>query len=208
MGIFEKDVFSEGGAARKDLKKRFDEDVSFAKQLVAKENKDFSLKPFSQEISLKGVGNRNVGFFASFNELANEYIRQNKDHYDNLVKFKYMNPLEQRNFLYKNLQNIVNGSGEKFTRAFREAENIGGKNKEDFILNTGTLLKKEIDYLSDNATKNDLEFQRYKDILGVPNWTNKAINDFLQEKKLPLGANTQQKNLFDNQDVRVVEMIK
>ena len=200
MGIFEKDVFSEGGAARKDLKKRFDEDVSFAKQLVAKENKDFSLKPFAQEISLKGVGSRNVGFFASFNELANEYIRQNKDHYDNLVKFKYMNPLEQRNFLYRNLQNIVNGSGERFTRAFREAENIGGKNKEDFILNTGTLLKKEIDYLSDNATKNDLEFQRYKDILGVPNWTNKAINDFLQEKKLPLGANTQQKNLFDNQD--------
>lgn len=200
MGIFENDVFSENGIARKDLEKRFDEDISFAKQFIAKENKDFSLKPFAQEISLKGVGSKNVGFFASFNELANEYIRQNENHYENLVKFKYMNPLEQRNFLYKNLQNIINGSGEKFTRAFREAENNGGKNKEDFILNTGTLLKKEIDYLSDNATKNDLEFQRYKDILGVPNWTNKALNDFLQEKKLPLGANTQQKKLFDNQD--------
>ena len=61
----------------------------------------FSMAPFSNEIQLKDVSNsahRN-GFYADFNSLATQFIKQNKDNKYALDSFKKKNPLEQRKFL-------------------------------------------------------------------------------------------------------------
>jgi hypothetical protein len=141
----------------------------------------FSMAPFSNEIQLKDVSSsahRN-GFYADFNALATQYINQNKGNDYALEAFKKKNPLEQRKFLKENLNSIIFSGGENLSPAFQKAASEQGSSVADFVDLTTKNLTHEIDYLNDNATKSDLEFQRYKDIYNVPYWTNNAMNDFL-----------------------------
>lgn len=165
----------------------------------------FSMSPFSNEINLKDVSNsahRN-GFFANFNDLATQYINQNKGNDYALEAFKKKNPLEQRKFLKENLNSILfNENKEGKLPALSKALSEGGSSVSDFVDLTTKNLTHEIDYLNDNATKSDLEFQRYKDIYNVPYWTNKAMNDFLMSggSVYPHVASHIQEKKFDLND--------
>lgn len=165
----------------------------------------FSMSPFSNEINLKDVSNsahRN-GFFANFNDLATQYINQNKGNDYALEAFKKKNPLEQRKFLKENLNSILfNDNKEGKLPALSKALSEGGASVSDFVDLTTKNLTHEIDYLNDNATKSDLEFQRYKDIYNVPYWTNKAMNDFLMSggSVYPHVASHIQEKKFDLND--------
>jgi hypothetical protein len=165
----------------------------------------FSMAPFSNEIQLKDVSNsahRN-GFYADFNSLATQFIKQNKDNKYALDSFKKKNPLEQRKFLKEHLNDIVFSKGsENLSPAFQKAASEQGSSVADFVDLTTKNLTHEIDYLNDNATKSDLEFQRYKDIYNVPYWTNKAMNDFLMSggSVYPQVASHIQEKNFDLND--------
>lgn len=164
----------------------------------------FSMAPFSNEIQLKDVSSsahRN-GFYADFNALATQYINQNKGNDYALEAFKKKNPLEQRKFLKENLNSIIFSGGENLSPAFQKAASEQGSSVADFVDLTSKNLTHEIDYLNDNATKSDLEFQRYKDIYNVPYWTNKAMNDFLMSggSVYPQVASHIQEKNFDLND--------
>ena len=164
----------------------------------------FSMAPFSNEIQLKDVSSsahRN-GFYADFNALATQYINQNKGNDYALEAFKKKNPLEQRKFLKENLNSIIFSGGENLSPAFQKAASEQGSSVADFVDLTTKNLTHEIDYLNDNATKSDLEFQRYKDIYNVPYWTNKAMNDFLMSggSVYPQVASHIQEKNFDLND--------
>ena len=165
----------------------------------------FSMAPFSNEIQLKDVSSsahRN-GFYADFNALATQYINQNKGNDYALEAFKKKNPLEQRKFLKENLNSIIFSGGENLSPAFQKAASEQGSSVADFVDLTTKNLTHEIDYLNDNATKSDLEFQRYKDIYNVPYWTNKAMNDFLMSggSVYPqVSSHIQEKNFDLNDD--------
>ena len=164
----------------------------------------FSMAPFSNEIQLKDVSSsahRN-GFYADFNALATQYINQNKGNDYALKAFKKKNPLEQRKFLKENLNSIIFSGGENLSPAFQKAASEQGSSVADFVDLTTKNLTHEIDYLNDNATKSDLEFQRYKDIYNVPYWTNKAMNDFLMSggSVYPQVASHIQEKNFDLND--------
>lgn len=165
----------------------------------------FSMSPFSSEINLKDVSNsahRN-GFFANFNDLATQYINQNKGNDYALEAFKKKNPLEQRKFLKENLNSILfDENNHSKLSALNKALSEGGASISDFVDLTTKNLTHEIDYLNDNATKSDLEFQRYKDIYNVPYWTNKAMNDFLMSggSVYPQVASHIQEKNFDLND--------
>jgi len=145
---------------------------------------DFSL---SNAIELKNYSNKPTTKFPSFTELAEEYIRQNKDNKPVLDAFKNMNPLSQRTEIANNLVGIFENSGERFFEPFNISETLGTKEKSRIKNLTTNNLLREINYLKDHATKQDLEYQRYKDIFDVPYWTNKAINDFLTTGDVPRG---------------------
>ena len=171
-----------------------------------KEMRDgFSMAPFSNEIQLKDVSSsahRN-GFYADFNALATQYIKNNNGNDYALEAFKKKNPLEQRKFLKENLNEIIFSKGsENLLPAFQKAASEQGASVADFIDLTTKNLTHEIDYLNDNATKSDLEFQRYKDIYNVPYWTNKAMNDFLMSggSVYPQVASHIQEKNFDLND--------
>ena len=162
----------------------------------------FKLQPYAEAITQKSTSasaNQQNGFFASFNNLATEYIKQNNGNEDALNKFKKMNALEQRKFLKDNLNDIVNNAGAEFVPAFKAASGEEGATKADFMDRTEKSLTSEIKYLTDNATKADLEFQRYKDIYNVPYWTNRDMNNFLQSdgKVYPSGSASIQQKTFD-----------
>ena len=165
----------------------------------------FSMAPFSNEIQLKDVSSsahRN-GFYADFNALATQYIKNNNGNDYALEAFKKKNPLEQRKFLKENLNEIIFSKGsENLLPAFQKAASEQGASVADFIDLTTKNLTHEIDYLNDNATKSDLEFQRYKDIYNVPYWTNKAMNDFLMSggSVYPQVASHIQEKNFDLND--------
>ena len=165
----------------------------------------FSMSPFASEINLKDVSNsahRN-GFFANFNDLATQYINQNKGNDYALEAFKKKNPLEQRKFLKENLNSILfDENKHSKLSALNKALSEGGASVSDFVDLTTKNLTHEIDYLNDNATKSDLEFQRYKDIYNVPYWTNKAMNDFLMSggSVYPQVASHIQEKNFDLND--------
>ena len=164
----------------------------------------FSIAPFSNEIQLKDVSSsahRN-GFYADFNALATQYINQNNGNDYALEAFKKKNPLEQRKFLKENLNSIIFSGGENLSPAFQKAASEQGSSVADFVDLTTKNLTHEIDYLNDNATKSDLEFQRYKDIYNVPYWTNKAMNDFLMSggSVYPQVASHIQEKNFDLND--------
>ena len=165
----------------------------------------FSMAPFSNEIQLKDVSNsahRN-GFYADFNSLATQFIKQNKDNKYALDSFKKKNPLEQRKFLKEHLNDIVFSKGsENLSPAFQKAASEQGSSVADFVDLTTKNLTHEIDYLNDNATKSDLEFQRYKDIYNVQYWTNKAMNDFIMSggSVYPQVASHIQEKNFDLND--------
>lgn len=164
----------------------------------------FSMAPFSNEIQLKDVSSsahRN-GFYADFNAIATQYINQNKGNDYALEAFKKKNPLEQRKFLKENLNSIIFSGGENLSPAFQKAASEQGSSVADFVDLTTKNLTHEIDYLNDNATKSDLEFQRYKDIYNVPYWTNKAMNDFLMSggSVYPQVASHIQEKNFDLND--------
>lgn len=165
----------------------------------------FSMSPFASEINLKDVSNsahRN-GFFANFNDLATQYINQNKGNDYALEAFKKKNPLEQRKFLKENLNSILfDENNHSKLSALNKALSEGGASISDFVDLTTKNLTHEIDYLNDNATKSDLEFQRYKDIYNVPYWTNKAMNDFLMSggSVYPQVASHIQEKNFDLND--------
>lgn len=165
----------------------------------------FSMSPFASEINLKDVSNsahRN-GFFANFNDLATQYINQNKGNDYALEAFKKKNPLEQRKFLKQNLNSILfDENKHSKLSALNKALSEGGASISDFVDLTTKNLTHEIDYLNDNATKSDLEFQRYKDIYNVPYWTNKAMNDFLMSggSVYPQVASHIQEKNFDLND--------
>lgn len=164
----------------------------------------FSMAPFSNEIQLKDVSSsahRN-GFYADFNALATQYINQNKGNDYALEAFKKKNPLEQRKFLKENLNSIIFSGGENLSPAFQKAASEQGSSVADFVDLTTKNLTHEIDYLNDNATKSDIEFQRYKDIYNVPYWTNKAMNDFLMSggSVYPQVASHIQEKNFDLND--------
>lgn len=165
----------------------------------------FSMAPFSSEINLKDASTsaHSNGFYANFNDLATLYIKQNKDNEYALDSFKKKNPLEQRKFLKENLKSIIlNDEGAITLPALNKATSVGGASVSDFIDLTTKNLTHEIDYLNDNATKSDLEFQRYKDIYNVPYWTNKAMNDFLMSggSVYPQVASHIQEKNFDLND--------
>ena len=165
----------------------------------------FSMSPFASEINLKDVSNsahRN-GFFANFNDLATQYINQNKSNDYALEAFKKKNPLEQRKFLKQNLNSILfDENKHSKLSALNKALSEGGASISDFVDLTAKNLTHEIDFLNDNATKSDLEFQRYKDIYNVPYWTNKAMNDFLMSggSVYPQVASHIQEKNFDLND--------
>lgn len=165
----------------------------------------FSMAPFANEINLKDASTsaHSNGFYANFNDLATLYIKQNKDNEYALDSFKKKNPLEQRKFLKENLKSIIlNDEGAIALSALNKATSEGGASVSDFINLTTKNLTHEIDYLNDNATKSDLEFQRYKDIYNVPYWTNKAMNDFLMSggSVYPQVASHIQEKNFDLND--------
>ena len=162
----------------------------------------FKLQPYAEAITQKSTAasaNQQNGFFASFNNLATEYIKQNSGNKEALDKFKGMNALEQRKFLKDNLNDVVNKAGAEFVPAFKTASGEEGATKADFMDRTEKSLTSEIKYLTDNATKADLEFQRYKDIYNVPYWTNRDMNNFLQSdgKVYPSGSASIQQKTFD-----------
>lgn len=181
-------------AVRKRIKQQKEADSLF--------REGFKLQPYSEPITQKSTAataNQQNGFFASFNNLATEYIKQNEGNKENLDKFKKMNALEQRKFLKNNLNDIVNNAGAEFVSAFKKASGEEGATKADFMDRTEKSLSNEIKYLTDNATKSDLEFQRYKDIYNVPYWTNRDMNNFLQSdgKVYPSGSASIQQKTFD-----------
>lgn len=162
----------------------------------------FKLQPYAESITQKSTAasaNQQNGFFASFNNLATEYIKQNSGNKEALDKFKGMNALEQRKFLKDNLNDVVNKAGAEFVPAFKTASGEEGATKADFMDRTEKSLTSEIKYLTYNATKADLEFQRYKDIYNVPYWTNRDMNNFLQSdgKVYPSGSASIQQKTFD-----------
>lgn len=181
-------------AVRKKIKQLKEADSLF--------REGFKLQPYAEAITQKSTSasaNQQNGFFASFNNLATEYIKQNKGNEDALNKFKKMNALEQRKFLKDNLNDIVNNAGAEFVPAFKAASGEEGATKADFMDRTEKSLTNEINYLTKNATKADLEFQRYKDIYNVPYWTNRDMNNFLQSdgKVYPTGSAAIQQKTFD-----------
>lgn len=150
----------------------------------------FKLEPYGTQIRMKDaedLANRK-GYYASFTELANEYVRQNKGDKKALDSFKRLNPFEQRDFLAKNLESIFEKGGDSFLKVYNDAMNKAGTSVRAFQSDTFKNLQRERDYLTDNATKQDLAYQRYKDAFNVPYWSNKAINDFLQKNILPIGG--------------------
>lgn len=181
-------------AVRKKIKQLKEADSLF--------REGFKLQPYAEAITQKSTSasaNQQNGFFASFNNLATEYIKQNKGNEDALNNFKKMNALEQRKFLKDNLNDIVNNAGAEFVPAFKTASGEEGATKADFMDRTEKSLTNEINYLTKNATKADLEFQRYKDIYNVPYWTNRDMNNFLQSdgKVYPTGSAAIQQKTFD-----------
>lgn len=181
-------------AVRKKIKQLKEADSLF--------REGFKLQPYAEAITQKSTSasaNQQNGFFASFNNLATEYIKQNNGNEDALNKFKKMNALEQRKFLKDNLNDIVNNAGAEFVPAFKAASGEEGATKADFMDRTERSLTNEINYLTKNATKADLEFQRYKDIYNVPYWTNRDMNNFLQSdgKVYPTGSAAIQQKTFD-----------
>lgn len=162
---------------------QFDKSVKKLKE--SQGSKDFS---FSNAIELKNLANQYKGGYASFTDLASEYIRQHEDDKELLDSFKKMNPLVQRATILNELTSIINNAGRDFLENYKMAEILDKAEADEIRSRTIRNLRGEIDYLRDNATKQDLEFQRYKDIYEVPNWTNKAINDFLQKGILPIGS--------------------
>ena len=181
-------------AVRKKIKQLKEADSLF--------REGFKLQPYAEAITQKSTSasaNQQNGFFASFNNLATEYIKQNKGNEDALNKFKKMNALEQRKFLKDNLNDIVNNAGAEFVPAFKAATGEEGATKADFMDRTEKSLTNEINYLTKNATKADLEFQRYKDIYNVPYWTNRDMNNFLQSDGniYPTGSAAIQQKTFD-----------
>lgn len=181
-------------AVRKRIKQLKEDDSLF--------REGFKLQPYAEAITQKSTAasaNQQNGFFASFNNLATEYIKQNSGNKEALDKFKGMNALEQRKFLKDNLNDVVNKAGAEFVPAFKTASGEEGATKADFMDRTEKSLTSEIKYLTDNATKADLEFQRYKDIYNVPYWTNRDMNNFLQSdgKVYPSGSASIQQKTFD-----------
>lgn len=175
-------------------------------QKQAKEG--FSIEPYGDQIRMKDaeeVSNRK-GNYASFPELANAYVRQHKDDKQVLDKFKKMNPVEQRDFIANNIVKIFNDSNGTFFKAYNDAMNEAGVSKAAFMNNTFKNVQAERKYLEDNATKQDLAMQRYKDAFNVPYWSNKAINDFLQDGSLPYGAN-KGKVVFDKMGNEYAKMM-
>lgn len=175
-------------------------------QKLAKEG--FSIEPYGDQIRMKDaeeVSNRK-GNYASFPELANAYVRQHKDDKQALDKFKKMNPVEQRDFIANNIVKIFNDSNGTFFKAYNDAMNEAGVSKAAFMNNTFKNVQAERKYLEDNATKQDLAMQRYKDAFNVPYWSNKAINDFLQDGSLPYGAN-KGKVVFDKMGNEYAKMM-
>lgn len=148
-------------------------------------SKDFS---FSNAIELKNLANKYKGGYASFTDLASEYIRQNEGNKEVLDSFKKQDPLVQRATILNELTDIFNNAGKNFLENYKMANFLDKGEADEIRSRTIRNLRGEIDYLKDNATKQDLEFQRYKDIYEVPNWTNKAMNDFLQKGVLPIGS--------------------
>lgn len=175
-------------------------------QKQAKEG--FFMEPYGTQIRMKDaeeVSNRK-GNYASFPELANAYVRQHKDDKQALDKFKKMNPVEQRDFIAKNIVKIFNDSNGTFFKAYNDAMNEAGVSKAAFMNNTFKNVQSERKYLEENATKQDLAMQRYKDAFNVPYWSNKAINDFLKNGSLPYGAN-KGKVVFDKMGNEYAKMM-
>lgn len=175
-------------------------------QKLAKEG--FSIEPYGTQIRMKDaeeVSNRK-GNYASFPELANAYVRQHKDDKQALDKFNRMNPVEQRDFIANNIIKIFNDSNGTFFKAYNDAMNEAGVSKAAFMNNTFKNVQAERKYLEENATKQDLAMQRYKDAFNVPYWSNKAINDFLQNGSLPYGAN-KGKVIFDKMGNEYAKMM-
>ena len=169
-----------------EQQRKFDEDKARRKA----ELEGFKLEPYGTQIRMKDaedLANRR-GYYASFPELANEYVRQNSNDKKTLDKFKRMNPIEQRDFLAKEVESIFKKGGDSFLKVYNDAMNKAGTSVRAFFGETFKNLQRESQYLSSNATKQDLSYQRYKDAFNVPYWSNKAINDFIQKDIIPIGG--------------------
>lgn len=97
-----------------ELQRKFNEDKARRKA----ELEGFKLEPYGTQIRMKDaedLANRK-GYYASFPELANEYVRQNSNDKKALDKFKRMNPIEQRDFLAKEVEAIFKKGGDSFLK--------------------------------------------------------------------------------------------
>lgn len=171
----------------------FDKRMEALKKAKPREGADFSL---ANAVALKNYANAPTRKKPSFVELAEEYITQNEDNKPLLDNFRKLNPLQQRIEIKNNLVNLLENASGYFYEPYVEAESLNPNERNRIRKDIFDNLTNEIDYLSENATKQDLEFQRYKDIFNVPNWTNKAMNDFLENGKVPSGYEMSVKNGF------------
>lgn len=162
----------------------FDKRMEALKKVYKNEEGNFSL---GNSVELKNFSNVPSKKIPSFMEVAEEYIRQNSDNKEILDSFKKMNPLVQRVTIKNELKNILENAGDLFYQPYKESESFGINDRNKIRKSIFDNITNEIDYLTKNATKQDLEFQRYKDIYDVPYWTNKAMNDFLQHGIIPSG---------------------
>jgi hypothetical protein len=70
----------------------------------------FFMEPYGKQINMKDAEDisSRLGNYASFPEMANAYVLQNKGNKKALGAFKKMNPIEQRDFIARNVENIFN----------------------------------------------------------------------------------------------------
>ena len=150
----------------------------------------FFMEPYGKQINMKDAEDisSRLGNYASFPEMANAYVLQNKGNKKALDAFKKMNPIEQRDFIARNVENIFNNQEGAFIQSYEDAMNEAGTSKSAFMHNTFMNVQSEMNFLKNYATKQDLSMQRYKDAFNRPYWSNKAINDFLQEGRIPYGS--------------------
>ena len=150
----------------------------------------FFMEPYGKQINMKDAEDisSRLGNYASFPEMANAYVLQNKGNKKALDAFKKMNPIEQRDFIARNVENIFNNQEGAFIQSYEDAMNEAGTSKSAFMHNTFMNVQSEMNFLKNYATEQDLSMQRYKDAFNRPYWSNKAINDFLQEGRIPYGS--------------------
>lgn len=130
-----------------------------------------------------------TGNFSNFDELAAEYVNEEKDP-ARLEAFRNMNPMEQRSFVFENYDDIVKNSRSDRLPSYAKAKDQGKEVLSEYHNNTKQKLRDELERIKGYATQYDLRMQRYKDLLGVGGFTHQDLNDYITSggKTLPSGA--------------------